>query len=1696
MPALQTAYGGISAYMRMPERAPRKLFLVLLSALLVLGLVPLASASAASDQVWVVVGQSEAYDGYETNYFQVDGQMAWCSQPEKPSPPGGWTDVSAITDGDSSDQATVMALALVAADELTRWGVENPDDKFGSVPEGTSDALAYSILEALNGPLTMHNTEDSRYARFHVILSYVANEVWPGWCSPIFGAANADEWSEQCEAFYELCRKIVNGDDLSSYGISKADRDSAVQVARSSRIGWTNYGAPGQSLIWLYKLGEAKGWLQVEKKASNERVAGEVGLSPTPAGAKFELYGSDDDGNIDKSDYIATLTTDANGVAQSPWLAPNRWYYVIETAAPEGYALPADEASRTQYTYVYANSDPSACDSRNVLTFTDDPLAGWIQIDKSSANPDCTDGNPAYTLAGAVFGVYSSQADAQADRNRVSTMTTDAKGFAESDWLLAGCDYWVKEVKAPQGFALDLVAHKLTVKGAVSSGKVDYDNGATKLAVAETPVMDPVDIEVKKVDADGNPVPQGTADTLYDAHYEFSFYAGDYSVVSKETAAAKSPTRKCVLRTDDSGYAPLGNANKSFVSKEHGTMPYLVSGDEFYRNARGRIVLPYGTLVIKEVKAPAGYNISDKIFIEQYKPAADGGIELVYPLGSDDFTDGNTWMSYDEVQKGGITFEKRDLESGLTKPLGAGSLDGTKFEIYNKTGKTITVNGKQVADGKLVMSLTPVDGVCSTGDVLPVGDYMVKEVKAGGGYKLTDGTEYSFTVKSAQADTGKTGSSAFKNQVMRGDLELMKFDNDSKKALAGIPFMVTSKTTGESHIIVTDANGYASTAASWNKHSAATNANDAALRPDGTVDESKLDDTAGVWFGEGTSPNDSLGALPYDTYLVEELRVPANAKFSQMFTAEKVMNRDGYTIDLTRVDNENGVDAKPRMSTHLYDAADLDKMVAAESSATVIDEVYYEGLAGGETYKLESSLHDPVTGSILAKPDGTPARWVKEFAPANGNSGYVSATMEVDSRTAKNGIVAYERIVSSDGSVVASETDPENVDQTVFVSFPQVRTKAESQDGGKTVLAREDAVVVDEVSYADVIPGREYMLSATLMDKATGKPVEADGRPVTAKIAFSPIAANGTVEVEISFDALGMDGGAELVVFEQLMLDGAVVAAHEDLADEGQTVSVAAPEIGTTALDASDGDKVLASHGGQAVVDRVSFKNVAPGKKHVLTASLVDKSTGEVLEGTEPVVHEFVPQQREGIEEVRIPVPDGAAAGKELVVFEQLSIGDREIASHKDIEDAGQTVFVEVPGIGTQAADAADGDKLVNSGPAAKIVDKVSYEGLTPGYTYELSATLMDKAAGKPVAIDGRPVTAKKSFNPPASSGTVEVEISFDASALAGCDVVVFEQLALGGEVVAVHEDIDDEDQTVHVAEPEIGTQAADAADGDKAIFAAPGMRITDTVSFKGLTPGYTYKLSATLMDKSTGKPVEAFGRPVAATQTFNPATPDGTVEVEISFDASALAGCDVVVFEQLALGGEVVAVHEDIDDEGQTVHVLKPEIGTQAADAADGDKLIAAASGAKVKDTVSYEGLKPGIAYTVVGKLMDKATGKPVTVEGKEVTASAEFVPVEAAGTVEVVFDFDATQLAGCELVAFEQVFAPWAEAAIAAHEDIDDEGQTVRVEVPGGPLSETGDVLPVASFALAAFAALGALLLARGGMERARRDSEGEGR
>ncbi len=392
----------------------------------------------------------------------------------------------------------------------------------------------------------------------------------------------------------------------------------------------------------------------------------------------------------------------------------------------------------------------------------------------------------------------------------------------------------------------------------------------------------------------------------------------------------------------------------------------------------------------------------------------------------------------------------------------------------------------------------------------------------------------------------------------------------------------------------------------------------------------------------------------------------------------------------------------------------------------------------------------------------------------------------------------------------------------------------------------------------------------------------------------------------------------------------------------------------------------------------------------------------------------------------------------------------------------------EGPKIETQAADAADGDQTAQAGGQVTIVDTVYYENLEFGGTYTLTGTLMVKSTGEPLLdAEGSPVTATKEFTANNTNGSVDIEFTFDASLLAGEDVVAFESLVKDSIEVAVHADIEDEGQTVHFVD--IGTTAADAADGDKLVTGSEVI-IADEVAFEGLTPGGSYTLEATLMDAETGEPLKSgeglLATDVAATVEFTPEAAEGTQTVELSFDSSGLGGHRLVVFEKLLdAEGTVLAVHEDIEDEGQSVTVV--EIGTTLVDAADGDHMVENGT-VTVVDTVEYKGLVAGETYTAHGTIMDKATGMPLEdSEGNPVTSTAEFVAESSEGTVEITFEFDASQLEeGASLVAFEEVLDVNGNV-IAVHQDLEDEGQTVVVDNPetlGTPYDKTGgDLLPV---------------------------------
>ena len=359
--------------------------------------------------------------------------------------------------------------------------------------------------------------------------------------------------------------------------------------------------------------------------------------------------------------------------------------------------------------------------------------------------------------------------------------------------------------------------------------------------------------------------------------------------------------------------------------------------------------------------------------------------------------------------------------------------------------------------------------------------------------------------------------------------------------------------------------------------------------------------------------------------------------------------------------------------------------------------------------------------------------------------------------------------------------------------------------------------------------------------------------------------------------------------------------------------------------------------------------------------------------------------------------------------------------------------------IGTKAT--VEGEKEVDPLDKVTLTDTVSYTGLVPGKEYKVTGVLMDKETSEKLLVDGKGITAETVFVPETKNGSVDVTFIFDATGLHGKEIVVFEDLYRENVLLATHADINDEGQTIKVKNPEIGTTAS--FEGEKEIDPLDKVTLTDTVSYKDLTPGKEYRVTGVLMDKSNGKELLINGEKVTAEATFVATEASGSVDVTFIFDATGLHGKEIVVFEDLYRENALLATHADINDEGQTVKIKNPEIGTKAT--ADGKKEITADK-ITITDVVSYKDLTPGKEYKLTGVLMNKATNDKLLIDGKEITAEATFTPKATTGEVEMTFSFDARELtAETEVVVFETLYRNGIE--IAVHADIEDEGQTVKI-------------------------------------------------
>ena len=1382
---------------------------------------------------------------------------------------------------------------------------------------------------------------------------------------------------------------------------------------------------------------------------------------------------------------------------------------------------------------------------------------GYLRIHKSSANPEITNGNSCYSFDDINYGVFTDEGCV----NNIAVLNLDANGYSEPLKLKAGT-YYVREEDATPGSGFQTNSTVYTIE--VSAGTT-----ATAPVMCETtdvPLNDPLGIVINKINADGT-----TTSDLSGAEYTIKYYPKQYNTVAEIQADSEAKATTWVIKT-------VKSASGYFASLDDAHIVSDVSDSaKFGKTNAGRYIIPLGTITVEETKAPTGFTKEGAVVSSAATGATLTGTNNVYLFNLVDkdsaiyLKSGNVLdtaatdetaitLQYAERQINGTPkMEKHDLELNKKAAMGGTNFAGITFEVYCLDDSVI-IGNTTYKKGETIETVTSdAEGNVTMTTQYPIGHYAVRE-KSANNYYTNDGQIHYFNVVEYQGGAFiqyETNMNAvtFTDRVVRGDLSFVKKNSDTGEALAYIPFCITNNATGETHYILTDANGNFTSATGKTTN---TNANDDVLSKYGEKDvvpQSVIDSLAkdaGLWFGMGsegtmTAANDSYGAFVYGTYTITELKTEATRSM-KMYTNTFTIDTDGKVLDLGTVDNipmsirttlvdvneehftevassitltdhvayknldmdktytltgtlyvkdgdaltelmtetvdfqptetsgtqdvvftfdasymagksvvafeelslngefcaehkdkddENQTVTFPSIQTTARDSKTEDHVANATDSVSIIDTVTYSGLKVGETYTITGTLMDADTGKAVLDDDGNEITASKEFvAPAKDGSVDITFNFAGVSLAGKK-IVAFEEVCYK-GRRYAVHADLSDEGQTVYV--PKIRTKAlDANTRLNQVKADSNATVVDTVTYENLLPGKKYTMKGVLMTSA-GNALMVNGRTITASTEFTPTTPNGSVDVTFNFDASEI-GGRKLVFYEYLELDGDTVASHTDISDTDQTIYV--PSIKTTIIDSENGSHNAAADEEITLIDTVRYNGLEVGRKYSVTGTLVDKETGKALlddAGKEITAsNEFTAEKPNGTIEITFKFSGVSLAGKTTVAFEHMYTDGKEVAVHADLKDEKQTQYL--PSVHTTATSNDTQDHVTGANEKVTITDLVSMKALKIGTEYTVSGTLMNAATGKPVLVDGKTITSRRTFTADSHDMTVSLTYTLNASELAGTTTVVFENLYSDGALLAVHADTKDAEQTVYI--PEIHTTAKDQTTQINHTEAKKQATIVDTVSYTNLLPGKEYTVSGTLMDKETGKAVLADGKEITASTTFTPEKSEGSVDVVFTFDASVVAPKTVVAFETLTYKKIQIAVHADIEDKDQTVYI--PKVHTTAIADDTKDHVTEAKKDVTIVDTVSYEGLEVDREYTVKGVLMNKATGKAILVDDKEVTASATFTPEEKNGTVDVTFTFDGSALEDTLIVVFETLYTEGKEVGI--HADIDDDAQTVYI-------------------------------------------------
>lgn len=1237
---------------------------------------------------------------------------------------------------------------------------------------------------------------------------------------------------------------------------------------------------------------------------------------------------------------------------------------------------------------------------------------GGLEIIKDSSNHTLTDNSGCYSLKGAEFTVTNTKTKKTytiTANTKVNDGSATVKYKAVLKNIVAGT-YTIKETKAPKGYALAKETKTVTVKAGTANASV---------AFKDQPQNDPLYILLRKSNGNGK--------AIAGAEFTVKFYKGYYTKSEIQSGKADGAFKRYwTFKTDDKGFIALDKK-------------YLIdsNNDFYYATDSGNPALPLGTVTIQETKAPAGYVKDNTLYVQQI-------------TSNSSLTSVSTYNEFENVNSPSTYYKiKKTSEDGVVA--------GVSFKIYE---------GSKVDEAKYLKTVK----TGSNGEIkekLDIGTYTFDEVKSAK-YVRQPAKTITITAENTSANPAVI---KFENKLNDGTLKIRKASSDGN--ISGIKFEIYKGENTAGQLVgtyVTDDSGFITKdlkPATYCIHE---------IVPDGYKPVSdrvitiRANQERTVTFRNIKSGSQVKIIKETDNYDAGPFTCKINEVDKENGTEKFVMSVDIDTYEPTIINLEDGTYKITEILT------DKQKQLWQEIKPvqfTVNHEV--------ELITVTLQNHEKTGDIKVIKTASDNFVEGKEFS-LYGKSDAGFEIQRCVRTTNKDGIAVFDNIPV--GKYVLEEVSSHaiynvrcDVDlDSVTVEWNKVTNVSIKNDEKTTpfevVKTSEDGNVKgfefeitgtttsgDSVKLTKLItddkgritgnlyPG-EYVAKEVKTHSKYIQPSEqkftieqtTNDNPAPVQLFFYNELKKGSLEITKT----AYDGFIENVEFSLTSKEDSSVVYHTLTDETGKAVLNDVP-IGEYILREENIGEQYVEIGDINVViyyNEITKKSVENKPKDGYL-KVIKTSDSKNLKGFE---FEIIGKTWDNKEIKKSHITD-----ENGLIVEKLPTGTYTV---KEINAPNYFIQTQKAVLELTPYDTSDEPYTINiyneyKRGSLKVI-KSADDNFVENIKFNLSGT----------ADCGEKVNITVTTNAEGCAEFNDVPIgTYNFSELTKEDryvtVLDMEQTIEWNKVISVA--VNNKLKT-----GEIQTTAHDAETGEHYAYANENTKIVDTVAYKDIAANQLYKLTGTIMNKETGEPLLVNNEKVVASKEFiSSPTGAGTVDVEFSFNSADLVGKSIVVFEELSIKDKdnndyVLAVHSNINDDGQTIIFNDPKIRTTAHDAVSNNNTAITDTATTIVDTVTYSDLIVEKEYTVAGTLMVKSSGKELTdSNGSPITASKTFAAENTDGSIEIEFTFDSSLLAGESVVAFERLYYNGRE--IAVHTDINDGGQTVTfTEPPTEPPTE----------------------------------------